>query len=495
MSRTAAPKANGTAAEGGDIPVNAALHIAREEWRLLRRDRVAVLGLALLLLLTAVATLTSWEQRRATDAERTRYQAQVDHEFEAQPDRHPHRMVHFGHFVFRPLNPLAAFDPGVDAYTGHTLFLEGHRQNSANFADVRQSSLLLRFGQLTPAFVLQVLAPLLLIFVGHAALARERESGTLRVLLAQGVRPWEIVAGKLLALSGVAAAALLPALLALAWIGAATPAPASLSVAMATGYGLWLLIWVAGVVGVSAWSARGRDALVALLALWTVSVVLVPRLAPELAASALALPTRYETDIAVSRDLAALGDSHDPDDPYFAGFKKKVLAQYGVSRVEDLPVNYKGLLGMEGERLTSALFDRYANANFDRQAAQLRRVDAFALLSPVIALRRLSMAAAGTDLHNYRRFVEQAERHRYRLVQELNRLQAENLSFAGDRSSRDSRISHAHWHGVAEFRFGAASPIEAMRRALPAAGVLLLWLGVLAGLLVWATRHLGRVTR
>jgi ABC-2 type transport system permease protein len=475
--------------------MSAALHIAREEWRLLRRDRVAVLGLALLLLLTAVATFTAWEQRRTTDAERTRHQTQVDHEFETQPDRHPHRMVHYGHFVFRSLNPLAAFDPGIDAYTGHTLFLEGHRQNSANFGDVRQSSLLLRFGQLTPAFVLQVLAPLLLIFVGHAALARERESGTLRVLLAQGVRPRQIVAGKLLALWGVAAAALLPALLALLWIGAATPAPASLAVAMAAGYGVWLLIWAAGIVGVSAWFRRGRDALVALLALWAVSVVLVPRLAPEIAASALALPPRFDTDIAVARDLAALGDSHDPDDPYFAGFKKKVLAQYGVSRVEDLPVNYKGLLGMEGERLTSALFERYANTGFERQAAQLRRVDAFALISPVIALRRLSMAAAGTDLQNYRRFVEQAERHRYRLVQELNRLQAEKLSFARDRSSRDSRISHSHWHGVADFRYEAAPSAETLRRAAPAAGVLLLWLGVLAGLLAVATRRLGRVTR
>ena len=475
--------------------MSAAWRIAREEWRLLRRERVAVLGLALLLLLTAAATFTAWNQRSTADAERARRQTQVDREFETQPDRHPHRMVHYGHFVFRPLNPLAAFDSGVDPYTGHTLFLEGHRQNSANFGDVRQSSLLLRFGQLTPAFVLQVLAPLLLVFMGHAALARERESGTLRVLLAQGVRPRQIVAGKLLALCGVAALALLPALLALAWIGAATPAPAGLAIALAAGYGLWLLIWVVGIVCLSAWFARGRDALVALLAVWAVSVVLVPRLAPELMGSTLALPTRFETDIAVARDLAALGDSHNPDDPYFADFRKKVLAQYGVSKVADLPVNYKGLLGMEGERLTSALFARYADAGFERQDAQLRRVDGFALLSPVIALRRLSMAAAGTDLHNYRRFAEQAEQHRYRLVQALNRLQAEALSFAGDRSSRDSRISHAHWHGVAEFRYEAAPPIEALRRAAPAAGVLLLWLTALAGLLGLATRRLGRVTR
>lgn len=475
--------------------MSAVLRIAREEWRLLRRDRVAVLGLALLLLLTAVAAFTAWDQRHSADAQRSRHQAQVDHEFEAQPERHPHRMVHYGHFVFRPLNPLAAFDSGVDAYTGHTLYLEGHRQNSANFGDVRQSSLLLRFGQLTPAFVLQVLAPLLLIFIGHGSLARERESGTLRVLLAQGIAPRQIVAGKVLALSAVAALAMLPALLALLWIGLTTPAPFSLAALLAAGYGLWLLIWALGIVAVSAWFARARDALVALLAVWVISVVLLPRLAPELATAALPLPTRFETDIAVTRDLAALGDSHNANDPYFAEFKKKVLAQYGVGRVEDLPVNYKGLLGMEGERLTSALFLRYATASFERQAAQLRWVDRFAWLSPVIALRRLSIAAAGTDLENYRRFVEQAERHRYRLVQELNRLQAEKLSYASDRSSRDSRISAEHWQGMADFHYEAAAPREALRRAAPAAGVLLLWLAGLAGVLALAARRLGRITR
>lgn len=475
--------------------MSAAWTIAREEWRLLLRDRVAVLGMALWLLLSAAAAFTAWDQRSAAQAQRERHQSQVDSEFEAQPDRHPHRMVHYGHFVFRPLNPLAAFDAGIDAYTGHTLFLEGHRQNSANFGDVRQSSLLLRFGQLTPAFVLQVLAPLLLIFMGHACIAREREAGTLRVLLAQGVGTRQFVAGKLLALAGVAALVLLPALLALAWMAVATPVPISLVATLAAGHVLWLMLWAVGIVAVSAFMRRGRDALLALLAAWAVAVVLLPRLVPELVGSALALPTRFETDIATARELAALGDSHNPDDPYFAAFRARVLAQYGVSRVEDLPVNYKGLVGMEGERLTSELFRRHAEASFDLQAEQLRRADAFALISPVIALRRLSMAVAGTDLQGYRRFLEQAEQHRYRMVQALNRLQVDKLSYAGDRSSRDNRIGHEHWRGVSDFHHEADPPLAALRRAAPAAYVLLAWLAALVVALLLATQRLGRVAR
>lgn len=468
------------------------LRIAREELRLLWRGRVALYGLALLVLLNAVAAFTSWEHWRHAAAERMRYQARANAEFDAQPDRHPHRMVHYGHFVFRPLDPLAAFDPGINAQTGHTLFLEGHRQNSPNFGEVRESSLLLRFGELTPAFVLQVLAPLLLIFVGHASVARERESNLLRVLLAQGVAPWRLVAGKAVALLGFAGMLLSPTLLLLAGTAFAIPHRAGAAIGLGAAYGLWFLLWVAGVVGVSTLCRRGRDALLALLAIWSVCVVLVPRLAPELAATTLSLPTRLETDIAVSRELKAIGDSHDPDDPYFAGFRKQVLARYGVARIEDLPVNYKGLVALEGERLTSELFERHASAGFDRQAAQLRWVDRGAVLSPVLALRRLSMALAGTDLHHYRRFVEQAEQHRFQLVQALNRLQAEKLSLTQDRSSRDDRISRQHWHGLAEFHHRPPSPAETLGRAAPAAGVLLLWLALLGGLLALGTRRLAR---
>ena len=474
--------------------MRAAFAIARDEWRRLRRERAARLALAVMLVLWAMSAFTAWDQRRAVDAERSRRQVQADHEFEAQPDRHPHRMVHHGHFVFRPIHPLAAFDPGVEAYTGHTLFLEGHRQNSANFADVRQSSLLLRFGQLTPASVLQLLAPLVLIFVGHAAVARERESGTLRLLLAQGVAPGQVMLGKLLGLAGMAAVLLVPALAGLALVALAGAVPASVAGLLAAGYVLWGLAWAAGITAVSACCARAQTALAALLVVWAASVVALPRLAAELATARLPLPTRLETDIAIARDLAEIGDSHDPDDPYFQDFRRQVLAQYGVARVEDLPVNYKGLLGMEGERLTARLFEQYASASFDRQQAQLRAVDRWAVLSPLIALQRLSTALSGTDLQAYRRFVEAAEHHRYRFVQALNGLQAEKLSYAGDRSSGDSRIGHEHWHGLADFSLGPEPAADAMRRALPAAGVLAGWtLAVLAGL-AWATRRLARST-
>jgi ABC-2 type transport system permease protein len=471
--------------------MSVARRVAREEWRWMARGRVALLGVVLLTILSAVAAVTAHDQRRVAQAERSRYQAEANRQFANQPDRHPHRVAHYGHLLFRPLDPLAAFDPGIDPFTGSLLFLEAHRRNEADFGDVRQSSLLVRFGQLTPAFVLQVLAPLLLIFVGHAAIARERASGMMRVMLAQGVPATRLVAGKLVALGGVAAVILAPAALALVWIGLHGQVPTLRLLALAAGYALWLAIWVAAVVLASALARRGSEALLALLAIWSLSVIVAPRVVPVLANRLVTVPTRVEAEVAVARDLARLGDPHDPTGALFLRFRDATLNHYGVARIEDLPVNFRGLIAMESERQSSALFDRYAAAIADRQARQVRLVDRLGLFFPVLALRELSMAAAGTDLAAYRRFEDQGEAYRYTLVQGLNRLEAERLRYADDSDpTKENRLSRVHWQRVPAFHFVPAAAADTLGRVAPAGAVLLGWLLLLGGLVAAATRRL-----
>ncbi|TIX51673.1 ABC transporter permease [Alteraurantiacibacter aquimixticola] len=469
--------------------------VARNEWQLMRRSRVAQIAIALLLVLAGIAAITSIAHRNANDDLRARFQAQANSEFDGQPARHPHRMVHYGHFVFRPLPPLAAFDPGVDAFTGSTIFLEGHRQNSANFGDVRQSSLLARFGQLTPAFVLQALAPLVLIFVGFGLIAREREAGTLRLLTASGASPGAILGGKALALSGVAALMLIPAGLALLWMMAAEGAGAVAAGSLLLGYATYLAVWVAAIAGVSAIASTPRAALIALLAMWAVATVLLPRVAPEAALSVDPLTTKLETDIAIQRELREIGDSHDPDDPHFEEFKTSVLQEYGVDRIEDLPFNYNGLLAMEGETLTSSLFDQYAARETAQEKRHAAIVTSFGVISPTIALNRLSITLAGTGMDGHRRFLEQAEAYRFAIVQQLNQLQAEAVTFADD-STRNSdpvagrrvRIDPEHWHEVPDFTYRGATTGERLQAAAAPALILLFWL-LVAGLFLREARN------
>jgi ABC-2 type transport system permease protein len=471
--------------------------IARDELRLLTRNRVAVIAFALLVLLTLVAMASSWAHQRGVAALRDRHQHEAQHAFDAQPDRHPHRMVHYGHFIFRPLGALAAFDPGVDGFTGNSMFLEGHRQNTANFGDVRQSSLLVRFGQLTPAFVLQAVVPLLLIFLGYGALSRETERGTLRLLMLQGATRSQVVRGKLLAVGVMALLAGLPAMLGLALIAGQPGALGLPIVVIAAGYAAYLALWAVLILLVSAIAGRSRDALLALIGLWVVTVVLLPRIAPDVAGAAVPLANRLQTDVAIARDLRTMGDSHNPDDPHFAAFKRSVLDRYGVTKVEDLPINYKGIVALEGERMTSSLFNDYAARSFAAQDKQIAIIKTIALLSPAIALRSLSMAAAGTDFAGHRRFLEQAEAHRYALVQRLNRMQAENVSLADDVATdagadRRKRVSASNWRAMPDFRFAAPDGATLAGNALlPGLVILLGWLALAAALLAAATRRLG----
>ncbi len=468
--------------------------VGREEVRALLRSRVALTAGSILAALIVTATLLSVEQRNAIEAAREGYQAASDQAFDAQPDRHPHRMVHYGQYVFRPLSALAFFDPGVDAYSGNTVFLEGHRQNSANFAEARKSSLLLRFGQLTPAFVLQTLAPLLIVFLAFASVAREWERGNLRLLLAQGLGPGELIAGKALAHLGVAASIGLPAAVALVIAASMGMAPPLASLLLAFAYGLYLAIWAVGSVLVSSVTARGRDALTVLVSVWMVTVVLLPRTLPEVAAARIETPTRIETDVSIARELKSIGDSHNPDDPHFAAFKARTLAQYGVKTTDELPVQWGGLVGMEGERLTSTLFDRYASEAFAREESQNDLVRLFGAVSPVISLRQASMTLAGTDVESHQDFLGQVERFRFTFVQALNLMQVQQIPNVNP--SEDPRISADNWQTLPSFAYAAPDTLAlgAGRLALNIA-ILAVWLAVLAVLCVPASRRLGKVAR
>jgi ABC-2 type transport system permease protein len=462
-----------------------ALLIAGAELRLLQRSQLAVIGLVSLLLLSAIAAFSSASHMSAERAVRAAHQIETNELFEAQPARHPHRMVHYGTYAYRPVSALASFDPGVDPFAGTTLYLEGHRQNSATFGAVRESSSLMRFGQLTPAFVLQTLAPLLLVFLGFSMVSREAESGALRQLRTHGARGHEIVIGKGIALSLVAFTAMVPALIALGWIAVAAPAEAPAAGVIGAGFALYLLVWVTLIVAASALMKSSRASLVALVAAWAVIAVMAPRGAAELASRWAPLPTRAETDLRLAAELRQMGDSHNPNDPFFTAFRARLLSEHGVTRVEDLPFNYRGALSSEGEALTSSLFDRFFAETAAAQRAQVAILGHASLISPALASRRISMAGAGSDLETHLRFLQQAEAYRFDLIQRLNAMHRDLLTFADDgarsrsaEAERRTRVAAENWAHAPDFAFVPTTAAERRAAMAPALLILLGWFGL-----------------
>lgn len=476
--------------------MSAPFRIAREEWRLWARSRVVLVAGLIVAVLVAVTSALTALRVSEDAAQRAARQASAEQTFLSQPDRHPHRMVHYGHYAFRTPPPLAAFDPGVDAVTGQSIFLEGHRQNTAMFADTRAGADLGGFAGLTPANIYQLLLPLLLIIIGHAVVLRERESGTLAVLLAQGQSGLALAGGKALALAGVAGAFLLP-VVALAAYAVASGEPALTAALTVAGYALYLAVWAALVLAVSLWVRQRSVALGVLVFAWLLVALVVPRIAINAGSAAVDAPGKIESDLVMLAEQRKLGDGHNAADPAFAALEKQVLEQYGAETVEQLPINWRGVVAGYSEKKLTDLMNDYAENRMAKEAAQSRIVTLFGLASPTLAVGAASRTLAGTDLATHHRFLRESEGLRFDFVQGLNDLHASALSYADDaaRSSdpeaeQRTRVNAAAWRLLDDFRFAPdPAPARAARAALPLA-MLLGWLAVLMGVIALGARRL-----
>ncbi|MEL7540090.1 MAG: DUF3526 domain-containing protein [Pseudomonadota bacterium] len=467
--------------------MTSSLIIAREEWRLWLRSKVAIIAFLIVSLIIAATSVLNAGRMADERAERIHQQEVAEETFLSQPDRHPHRMVHYGHYVFRAPPPLALFDPGVDAVTGQSIFLEGHRQNTAMFADARASANLGSFEGITPAFVYQMLVPLLLIALGHGVFVREREAKTLAPLLAQGLSGQSLYFGKFLALAGLTAALLLP-LLILVGVTSALGETLLMGLSVAFGYLAYLLVWCALIVLVSAMSSTRGLALGLLVFVWLIWALIVPRLAVASASASVSVPGKLETDFQMYADIRELGDGHNAADPAFAKLRANLLAQYDVDTVEELPVNFRGVVAQTSEADLTKVMNEYANRRMGVERTQSQHVTQYGWLSPVIAISAASRYLSGTDLSTHHRFLREAEAVRFDFVQGLNKSHVEELSYTDDinrnqgaEASRRARISSENWNVLDEFKFAPADAGERTARASSPASMLSIWLiGLLA---------------
>jgi len=462
--------------------------IAREEWRYWRRSRLAT-STALLFLLLLVATSVLTGLRIAEEREhRQDHQAEAEESFVSQPDRHPHRMVHYGHFAFRAPPPLALFDPGLDPVTGQSIFLEGHRQNSAMLAEADASAELGGLGELTPAFVYQLFGPLLLILLGYGAMAREREAATLSTLLAQGISGRTLLAGKGLALLGAVSVMALPLVASVTAARDVLPA----AILLVGAYFLYLAVWGLLVLIVSTMLPRKAQALAALSGVWLAFTLLLPNLAVNNAARWAPMAGQIETNFEMLAELRTLGDGHNAGDPAFDRLRRDLLEEYDVEAVEALPVNLRGVVAQYSEAQLTETLNRYAEQRMELEHRQAKALEAHGWLSPMLAVATASRAIVGTDLQNHHRFLREAEALRFDFVQGLNRLHARELSYADDANrSRDAeaerrtRIAAENWRLLKDFRFETADLSSRTEAALPALAALTCWFLVLVAVAGW----------
>ena len=404
-------------------------HIARKEFTDVVRDGRFRWCAALVGALLLVSLGHGWVQARRSQAELAAAQAVARDHWESQGEKNPHSAAHYGIYAFKPRLALSFVDDGVDPYTGTSVWLEAHRQNDFFLRPAQDATAAQRIGALTAAQVLQHLVPLLIILLTFGALAGEREQGTLRQLLATGVGRSDLAVGKALGVAGALALLLVPA----AVVGAAaivvsSPGPAASALARGAVLTGIYLAYFAAFVGLSlAVSARvrsARNALVVLLAVWVVNGLVAPRAAVDMSKWLHPTPSALEFARTLQDEMAAGVEGIERPDR--AALTGRLLAEHGVERVEDLPLNEVGVYLQESEEFGNRIFDRNYGALWDAFERQGLVHEALAVAAPLLAVRALSMGLAGTDVEQHRHFATAAETYRRDLMRRMNGDLAEN---------------------------------------------------------------------
>jgi ABC-2 type transport system permease protein len=313
-----------------------------------------------------------------------------------------------------------------------------------------------RFGELTAAGVLLLLLPLMIIFLAFDAFAGERESGTLRQALSIGVTKSHLVFGKVIGIAVVLFVLLVPATV----VGV-------LALALATGNDLLLsslprfalmslsyLLYFSGFLGitlaVSAIAPTSRMALVTLIGFWIFACLIVPRLANDIAERTFPTPSSQEFWAAVDKDLKEGIDGHDPSNNRTKQLEQQILAQYGVAKKEDLPINFNGISLNAGEEYANKVFDKQWGKVWETYYAQESVQEGFGIITPFIPMRGLSMALAGTDLAHNENYEDAVEQYRRDFNRELN------MDFANNSKTQDGYnyfVDREVWENSLKFSY------------------------------------------
>ncbi|PWK77247.1 ABC-2 type transport system permease protein [Mucilaginibacter oryzae] len=453
--------------------------IAGKEFRSGLRSPAWYLAGGLFLLLTLLVLISGYRNYRQRSQERTAAVSEQRSRWLHQDPKHPHIAAHFGNFAFMPQTPLSFFDHGLDDFTGTVAYLEPHRQNEFAFKPAESAGAVSRFGVLTASMILQVIFPLIIIFISFDAFSREFEQQTIQLLYSQGISFRQLYLGKLVGFSLLLAVLLAPVMITLAAL-AGTDREQWLRMILLGGlYGLYFIVILALSLLCSAYLRNSRFSLLLLTALWVMITIVLPKWAASTGDGFFRLPTKNTFDAAIHHDLLNGINGHDPSGARAQKLKSELLRKYKVDTVAKLPFNFDGYIMEAGEEYSSRVYDRHFAQLQQTLIRQNQLTQWCGLIDPFIAVNGLSMALAGTDYYSHLAFQRQSEQYRRRFVQQMNH-EMEVHSKMGDWDYRSDRRVFA---AVPPFRYRPQGLMASISNQLPGMISLMIWL-ILIGWLV-----------
>ncbi|MEM8509734.1 MAG: DUF3526 domain-containing protein [Bacteroidota bacterium] len=424
----------------------------KETKELWREGRVRI-AVTIVLCLTGVSV---WISARYYQNVNEQYEVAKTTEravWDDQGEKNPHSAAHYGTYAFKPKYPLSLLDQGVDKFAGTSIFLEAHNRNEAQFNAAADQTALARFGDLTPDFILLFIIPLLIILLGYNSFTKEREMGTLTLLQSQGISSWKWLLGKWIALLFpiflITTVLFLVAGLILSNLKAYGVFNWSALFTMYLVYLGYYIIFINIVLLISAKAKRSGISLVVSLCIWIIACLAAPKAASNFAETKHPYPTRQEFAANVLQDKKEGLDGHNPWSKEAKLLEQKVLQEYGVDSLHQLPFNFDGYRMQKSEEHEAEVYLKHYNHLKDQYTKQAKVYRGLATLSPYLPTRFLSMAIANTDYATHWDFADAAEEYRVATQKFLNENFAENSEY-GDWSYQ---ADASFWQELPAFQY------------------------------------------
>ena len=430
---------------------------------------LSFLAIYALSLLAGVVEHTRYEQARVAA------QKGVREAWLNQGQKNPHAATYFGTAVFPRRSALSILEPGTLPYLGVAAYLKAERQTEFIDLPARDASPLAGLVSLSPAFCWQVLFPFLVVLLTYSALARDRETGMERYLMAVGANRATLVFGKTFGVGLVLLAVFLSAF----GLGGAVAS-------LVGGFGeedttAWMLLGLfyllfSGIMfflalAISGLASTSRKSLTGGLVVWLLLCVVMPRWAADYGRASTASPSAVEMRRITELDVEKGFEERPPREARFEATLNMLFTELKVGRREDLTVNLAGFNFISEAEVESASERRRLSQARRSMAEQTSAMERGAAFSPATALQLLSSTLAGTAAVQRERTVDSAEIYAHSFRRILNReLSAKGKEWGGAMVS-----GRTLWNQVDSFEADLPMQIGAASARSRSIVTLLIW--------------------
>lgn len=463
--------------------------IIKNEWRFLVRSRI-FLGISIAFI--SIMLLSVFLGNYQVQKQEQTHQNATDHvrqQWISIDEMNPHSAAHYGTFIFKPSNLLSNLDEGVNSVTGNVLRVEGHVQNEITHSEASQMQAVSRFGKLKPSLLLQYIVPLLLVFLAFNSVSNEKQSGRLKLLVLQGAKPLQIILAKTLSvwLYGVVLLSLILFVYGILNLQSLTTDIIARTGLFFLSYCLYYFIISGLTVFFSARWQNATLALTSMLGIWIIWTIFLPNILMSSVEKWHELPSRNEFQTAMKEDRSKGLDGHNPTDKRSLALKEKVLKEYGVDSVSQLPINFDGIRMQADEDYGNSVWDKHFGSNRNVLQKQKQSFQLGGIVNPFISLQNTSMGFMASDNLHHQEFLLQVENYRRVFIKMLNDKQTFGGSKTGDWGWK---IDNAFFKSVPDFDYKPTQISAVLSNYMLDVILMIVWTILVIVLIVFGTKKI-----